>query len=222
MSNFKFKEVSPGWHYDKFNEPSNELQYINSIKIGDGTLNKVNNIISKPYSEGGIRRVHIGNPAEDVNSSIINERVAHMREVGYDEDKYFIEFINDKFTELEKQLSERYNISHYHCCAIIVQPGQCMPVHDDTYSYLKKYMSRDYPNVKYDLVKNVRRYLTFLTDWEWGQSLGAGNVIKWQWKIGDVYQWGHRMLHWSSNASMKPMVFFEITGLELNNGGKDE
>ena len=83
-------------------------------------------------------------------------------------------------------------------------------------------MSRDYPDVKYDLVKNVRRYLTFLTVWEWGLSLGAGNVIKWQWKIGDVYQWGHRMLHWSSNASMKPMVFFEITGLELNNGGDDE
>ena len=64
--------------------------------------------------------------------------------------------------------------------------------------------------------------MTHIADWEWGQSLGAGNVIKWQWKIGDVYQWGHRMLHWSSNASMKPMVFFEITGLELNNGSDNE
>ena len=34
-------------------------------------------------------------------------------------------------------------------------------------------------------------------------------------KKGDVFKWGHKMLHWSSNASLKPMVFFEITGLEL-------
>ena len=76
-------------------------------------------------------------------------------------------------------------------------------------------MKRDYPEVTFGEVKNIRRYMTFLTDWEWGQSFGAGNVIKWQWKKGDVFKWGHKMLHWSSNASLKPMVFFEITGLEL-------
>ena len=110
-SKFKFKKVSPDWHYNKFEEPSNELEKVDRLYIHDDTLQTVNNIISSPYSEGGIKRVHIGNPVEDVNSSIINERVAHMREVGYDEDKYFIEFINDKFSELEKQLSEKYNIS---------------------------------------------------------------------------------------------------------------
>ena len=215
-SKFKFDEVSPDWHYNKFNRPSDELEHIDSIEIGEGTLKKVNTIIASPYDEGGIKRIHIGDPAEDINSSTINNRIAHMREVGYSTNHYFIEFINDKFPELENMLSDMYNISYYHCCAIIIEPGQCMPVHDDTYSYLKKYMKRDYPNVKYDMVKNVRRYLTFLTNWEWGQCLGAGNVIKWQWKKGDVYKWDHKMLHWSSNSSMKPMVFFEITGLDLN------
>jgi len=217
-SKFRFKKVSPGWHYDKFSEPNDELQRIDNIIINDMTLSVTDSIISNPYEYQGIQRIHTGNPAEKVNSDVINKRVAHMLEVGYSENNYFIEFINDMFPELKDKLSKKYGISHYHHCAIIVPPGQCMPVHDDTYSYLMKYMSRDYPDVEYDMVKNVRRYLTFLTDWEWGQCLGAGNVIKWQWKKGDIFKWNHKMLHWSSNASMKPMVFFEITGLKLKVG----
>ena len=215
MWKFKFEEVSPDWHYDKFAKPGNELEYIGSINNNDTTLKVVDNIISNPYGEKKKKRIHIGNPAEDVVSNTINKRVNHMRDVGYSDHQYFIEFINDKFPELETQLSEKFNISHYHCCAIIVQPGQCMPVHDDTYSYLKKYMNKDHPDVKYDMVKNVKRYLTCLTDSEWGQSIGAGNVIKGQWHIGDIFKWNHKMIHWVSNASMKPMVIFEITGLEL-------
>jgi len=46
-------------------------------------------------------------------------------------------------------------------------------------------------------------------------TIGAGNVIKWQWHIGDIFKWSHKMIHWVSNTSMKPIVIFEITGLEL-------
>ena len=214
-SKFEFKKVSPGWHYDKFARPTSELKQIDSIIIDNKTLKIVDNIILNPYEEGGIKRVHIGNPAEDVINSTINDRVAHMREIGYTKNSYFIEFINDKLPSLINQLSNNYSVSHYHCCVIMILPGQCMPVHDDTYAYLKKYMKRDYPDVKYDEIKNIKRYMTFLTDWEWGQCFGGGNVIKWQWKIGDVFEWGHKMLHWSSNSSLKPMAFFEITGLQL-------
>ena len=119
MSKFEFDKVSPGWHYDQFAPPENELEHIGSIDeiahpdITDNTLDVVNNILSDPYDEGGIKRVHIGDPAEDVNSSTINKRVAHMREVGYTKDNYFIEFINEKFPLLEKILSDQYNITHY-------------------------------------------------------------------------------------------------------------
>ncbi len=214
MSKFKFDKVSPGWHYDKFSKPEDELKHIGNIDIDNNVSGVIDNILSNPYDEGGIKRVHIGNPAEDVNSKIINKRVAYMRKIGYTIGNYFIEFINEKFPSLEKTLSDRYGISHYHYCAIMINPGQCMPVHDDTYSYLKKYMNRDYPDVEYDML-DIRRYCTFLTDWEWGQSFGAGNVIKGQWRKGDIFEWKHKMLHWSSNASMKPLLFYEITGLNL-------
>tara|TARA_B100000287_G_scaffold426109_1_gene473476 strand:- start:793 stop:1443 length:651 start_codon:yes stop_codon:yes gene_type:complete len=214
-SKFEFNKVSPGWHYNKFNYPAGEIVLDSKISLEDITTDKVSNILSSPYDEGGIKRIHIGDTAEKVENAIIDARISHMREIGYKSSDYFIEFINDKFLELEDTLSEKYGISHHHACAIIVQPGQCMPVHDDTYAYLQKYMKRDYPNVEYDVVKNIRRYLVFLTDWEWGQTLGAGNTIVHQWKKGDIYTWKHKMLHWSSNASMKPMAFFEITGLVL-------
>ena len=32
------------------------------------------------------------------------------------------------------------------------------------------------------------------------------NVIKGQWRKGDIFEWKHKMLHWSSNASMKQSV----------------
>ena len=76
-------------------------------------------------------------------------------------------------------------------------------------------MKSDYENVSYDLKNDVRRCLVFLTDWSKGQSLGADEVVEHNWKRGDVYQWGYQAPHWCSNAGLEPIVFFEITGLEI-------
>ena len=212
----KFGEASPGWHYNTLEKSNDELSRIGRINISSVVLDKIEKIISDPIVEGGTKRIHIGTPAESVDHIAINNRISYMKNVGYTTSDYFIEFINDKFVELEDILTNKYNISHHHACAIIIPSGQCMPVHGDTYGYLSEYMKRDYPDVKYDAVKNIKRYLVFLTDWEWGQVLGAGNTISHQWPLGAVYQWKHKMPHWASNSGMKPMVFFEITGLELD------
>ena len=47
-SKFRFKKVSPGWHYDKFSKPNDELQRIDNIDINDMTLNVTDSIISNP------------------------------------------------------------------------------------------------------------------------------------------------------------------------------
>ena len=211
---FKFEKVSPNWHYNKFVHPYDELQCVGHYSISTNVYNIIDNFIANPHQFGGIKRIHIGDTVENVNNDTIDKRIIYMKKAGYTKENYFIEFINSKLADLEVQLANKYNLTHYHYCIVLIPPGQCMPVHDDTYSYLNKYMKRDYPNVKYD-TSNIRRYLVFLTDWEWGQCFGAGNVIKWQWRVGDTYTWKYRMLHWASNASFEPMVFFEITGLKL-------
>ena len=208
---YDIKETAD-WHYDSQMVPTDELRKVAHYDISayDGV---VANILADPYMMGGIKRIHIGSPALKVNNKQINVRSLYMEQIGYSHEDYFIEFNNDVLQNLVHELRVKFNLIHEHYCIIVIPPGQCMPVHGDTYSYLMRYMERDNPEVQYDLKEHCRRYLTFLSDWEWGQSLGAGNVLKWQ--KGDIFEWEHKLIHWSSNAGLKPMVFLEVTGLRL-------
>ena len=212
--NYDVEKLSD-WHYDKFRRPNNELKFIEHIGLPENILVIRDNVLKLPEKFGGIKRIHIGDTALKVDNKDINSRSEKMRHSGYTENDYFIEFNNDIFDDLAEFLKTKYKLAYEHHCSIIVNPGQCMPAHGDTYSYLMKLMAKNYPDVKYDLKQHTRRYLIFLSEWEWGQSLGAGNVIKGQWQVGDVYSWQHKLLHWCSNASFTPIIFFEITGLEL-------
>ena len=207
-------EQTGDWHYNKHQPPGNELRFIENIPT-ERAQAAIDEILLRPYDLGGIKRVHSGDPAISVDSPSINERSRTMRELGYTEEDYFIEFNNDIVEDFATELKHKFNLSYEHHCVIILPPSQCMPVHGDTYSYLMRLMKSDHPSIQYNLKKHARRYLTLLTDWEWGQSLGAGNVLQWQWRKGDTYVWDHKLIHWGSNAGFKPMVFFEITGLEL-------
>lgn len=207
-------EKTADWHYDTQEAPSSELRLLGRIPPSALPQN-VGELLHRPYEMGGVQRIHSGDPAIAVDNAAISERSRHMREIGYNEEHYFIEFNNEVVDSFAASQKERFNLSYEHHCVIIIPPGQCMPVHGDTYSYLMRFMARDNPTVGYDLATNARRYLTFLTDWDWGQSLGAGNVLQWQWNKGDTYEWDHKLIHWCSNAGFAPMVFFEITGLEL-------
>jgi len=206
------------WHYNPKESSKDDLKAVGNA-LDNIVISKVDaqvaKLIKNPYKMGGIKRIHIGDPALDVNNPTIGSRAKKMREVGYTDDAHFIEFNNDVLDEFAKELKDRFNLAYEHHCTIIVPPGQCMPAHGDTYSYLMKMMSKEHPKVKYDLKANSRRYMVMLTDWSWGQSFGAGNSISWQWSTGRIYTWGHKYLHWCSNAGFTPIVFFEITGLEL-------
>jgi len=193
----------------------NSLSKVGNIHISILDQDFVKGMIKSPEFHGGKKRIHIGSPAIQVTNKVINDRIQHMKSVGYNYEDYFIEFNDDILIEVKQDLKSNYNISYDHACSVIVPPGQCMPIHSDTYSYLMRYMKSDYPDVSYDLETDVRRCLVFLNDWSPGQSLGADNEIKYNWKRGDVYQWGYKAPHWCSNASMEPIIFFEITGLEI-------
>lgn len=216
-SNYEIEKLAD-WHYDPQGDPNtDEFYWIRNInELSTREKSSILSVIQDPYANGGVKRVHIGAPALQVNNTHINERTEAMRTHGYNNEDYFIEFNNDVFDSLAKQLKDVHNLSYEHHCGILIPAGQCMPVHGDTYSYLQRLMKEKHPEVQYDLTKNARRYMVFLTDWTWGQSFGAGNTLKSQWKVGETYTWKHKLLHWCSNASAtRPILFFEITGLEL-------
>lgn len=212
-SQYQIKQTGD-WHYNKHQPPDKELRFVDNVSV-EPALSEMSEAMLRPYDFGGIKRIHSGDPAIAVENSSISERSRAMRELGYTKEHYFIEFNNDIVDDFATGMKKRYNLSYEHHCVIIVPPGQCMPVHGDTYSYLMRIMKSEHPSVQYDLKTHARRYLTFLTDWDWGQSLGAGNMLQWQWLKGDTYVWDHKLIHWGSNAGFEPMVFFEITGLEL-------
>jgi len=191
-----------------------DFQHIGNLDINSCELTNVEGFINAPYINGGVKRIHIGEPTLHVKNEGINSRIKRMIDAGYTSNEHFIEF-NDQFEDIAKTLSDKYSLPYYHFCAIIVPAGQCMPTHPDTYAYLMKLMKRDNPNVEYDLATQGKRYMTFLTDWEQGQSFGAGSEIKWNWEIGDIFEWGFKYPHWCSNAGMQPMMFFEITGVNV-------
>ena len=193
----------------------NSLSRTGNITIGNSTHDIISKIIQSPKLHGGHKRIHIGSPVVQVTNHIINERIQHMKKVGYNYEDYFIEFNDDILTEVKEDIKSKYNISYEHACTVIVPPGQCMPVHSDTYSYLMRYMKSDYPDISYNLETDVRRCLVVLNKWSQGQSLGADDKVVYDWNIGDVYQWRFQAPHWCSNASMEPIVFFEITGLKI-------
>ena len=208
-------EQTADWHYDPRHPPlAGDLRELERTSTADITT-EIEDILTRPYELGGVKRIHSGDPALSVDNTDINTRSQHMRQIGYTQEHYFIEFNNDVIEDFAAQQKEKFNLAYEHHCVILIPPGQCMPVHGDTYSYLMRFMKRDNPTVKYDLKTNAKRYLTLLTDWQWGQVLGAGNQLTWQWSKGDTYEWGHKLIHWSANAGFKPMAFFEITGLEV-------
>ena len=214
-SMYNFEKMSSTWHYNRRLDAQNELRKIGSTTVSSGDTAQVNRMLNHPYESEGLKRIHSGDPALEVNNQSISDRSRHMRKIGYNENQYFIEFNRHPFDNIAANLRSTYGISYDHSCVVIVPPGQCMPAHGDTYGYLQRYMKRDNPDVQFDLVEHARRYVVFLSSWSWGQSFGAGNTVKSQWSIGDVYQWDHRLIHWCSNSGFDPFVFFEISGLKL-------
>jgi hypothetical protein len=211
---YNFEKMSKTWHYDRKVISQDELRKIGSTNVSQDDMTTVNKMLNNPL-QGGIKRIHSGNPVLQVGNQSVSERSKYMRKIGYNENQYFIEFNHHCFDNIVKNLKNNYNVSYDHSCVVIVPPGQCMPAHGDTYGYLQRYMKRDNPDVYFDLAKHARRYVVFLSEWSWGQSFGAGNTIKCQWLIGDVYEWDHRLIHWCSNSGLDPLIFFEISGLEL-------
>ena len=204
------------WHYDRKKPGANELRSVGNVSVPDNIVELVIDSLKSPTKNKGVKRIHSGDPALDIKNETISKRSAFMRQVGYNNNHFFFEFNNSDYDSLTKTLKEKFNIAYDHSCTVIVPPGQCMPAHGDTFGYLQRYMKEDNPDVLYNLSDNAKRYVVFLTDWSWGQSFGAGNTIKIQWREGEIYEWDHRLIHWCSNSGLDPLVFFEISGLSFD------
>ena len=140
---YNFEKMSKTWHYNRELPSNGELRKLGTIEISAADRTLVGEMLDDPLSIGGCKRIHSGDPALNIDNPSINNRSKHMREIGYNENHFFYEFNDEKFSTLTELLKLKKGVSHEHYCSIIVPPGQCMPAHGDTYGYLQRYCSRD-------------------------------------------------------------------------------
>ena len=87
-------------------------------------------------------------------------------------------------------------------------PGQVSPIHADMFC--------SHPAIDKDPsldVREMRRFLIHLTDWDWGHLFCIGNSPWVQWRAGDVaYFESRHVIHCAANAGRKPRVSLIATG----------
>lgn len=91
--------------------------------------------------------------------------------------------------------------------SLFVQPpGQTMPGHVDTYSsYMRK--TGEYPDYS-----RLRRYMTFVSDWDWGHFFHYGNHVMQPWKAGDTWDLVGGIYHGSANCGVTPKITMHWSG----------
>ena len=91
--------------------------------------------------------------------------------------------------------------------SLFVQPaGQTMPGHVDTYSsYMRK--TGEYPDYS-----RLRRYMTFVSDWDWGHFFHYGNHVMQPWEAGDTWDLVGGIYHGSANCGVTPKITMHWSG----------
>ena len=108
-------------------------------------------------------------------------------------------------------------LENYSVALFKQNPGQTNPWHFDTYQGVVNKYKKQGINLSDDDIKNIKRYLIVLEDWNWGHFLQVGNNVLSQWRAGDIYTWDYGMYHTSGNVGQTPKITAHITGLPKEN-----
>ena len=131
-----------------------------------------------------------------------NQNTRFYRVFSKDHEKIFKKFI--EMTKLEMAVS-----------SIIKQlPGQTVPWHRDNYFAFAK--SIENKGIKINK-KKIKRYMIFLSDWDYGHFFSVGSSIVNKWKKGDIITWKPHIHHCGCNGGMTPKVTMNITGISNSN-----
>ena len=89
--------MSKTWHYDRTAPPENDLSNCGNILIPDSVNVLIDKMLLDPIQHGGYKRIHSGDPALHVTNSSINNRSAHMRQIGFNENHFFMNLMMRDF-----------------------------------------------------------------------------------------------------------------------------
>ncbi len=207
-----YKKSLKDWHYDP-SVPSNDAVYIGRITNLDFSSIKLK--IKQKESENGIKLYEddFKNgkliPSQLSPDSVGAVKLDHIRH-GYNKyNSRYTQWIDNR-DDLPTDFNTIKNLCSLKDATIACfkqEPGHTNPWHFDTYQG-----AVERGNLTDEERKNVKRYLLFLENWDWGHFLQVGNSVLTHWKAGDMYTWDYGMYHLSSNAGIAPKWTCQITG----------
>ena len=109
---------------------------------------------------------------------------------------------NERFVNIYKQMGWKdIGTSYYR-----MGTGTILPTHGDLYlRYIELFKLQGQEH-------RIRRAIVFLEDWKSGHYFEAGNVVKVDWRAGDVVEWSYDAPHMAANMGLEPRYTLQITG----------
>ena len=218
-----YKKSLKDWHYDP-SVPSNDAVYIGRITNLDFSSIKLK---LNPYqaSENGIKLYEddFKNgkliPSQLNPDSVGAMKLDHIRH-GYNKhNSRYTQWIDNR-DDLPDDFDSIKNLCSLKDATIACfkqDPGNTNPWHFDTYQGVVNEYKKQGIELLDSEIKNIKRYLIVLEDWDWGHFLQIGNNVLSQWKAGDIFTWDYGIYHTTGNAGLKPKLTAHITGLPLEN-----
>jgi len=209
------------WHWDsQKRDHTDEEAFVKNIDhidwkaLSSWAISKANQVkIPQKYfwwDEKEEKVMH--GPTDTMNGfPYYDQAVQHVRDnpVNQHNTQYF-KFANEDLDEWQAPMLELFpELKHVGVSLFVQPPGHCIPSHVDTYSSFKRRtgISGEYTN--------LRRYMIFVSDWDWGHFFHWGNHCLNQWKAGDFWDLRGGVYHGSANAGVTPKITIHWSG-ELN------
>lgn len=149
---------------------------------------------------------------ENVNNMPIKEQafLAYKNNTHSPDNSCYFKIANEEFGEWEaplRKLFPQLDPNKLGISLFLQPPGHTMYSHVDTYSSFIRRTGDE----RADYSK-LRRYMVFVTDWDWGQFFHHGNHVLQPWQAGDCWDVQPGVYHGSANCGLTPKMTIHWSG----------
>lgn len=209
------------WHWDPGTQDHTDGKdaYVDNVKfeweeLAQWSIEHVNKYLVPDkywyYDYKNNRPMH---SADDVTDAPIYEQalLALKDNTHNQHNTQYFKIANEEFGEYWfpklKKLFPQFKKDKLGISLFIQPPGHTIWSHVDTFSSFIRRTGDDRPNYR-----NLKRFMVFVRDWDWGHFFHMGNANLSQWKAGDLYNITPGVFHGSANAGLSPKITIHWSG----------
>lgn len=115
----------------------------------------------------------------------------------------------DKLNDNLSYIMDYFNFNVRSYTLLKLTPGHMLVWHFDTYATLVKRR-----NLTENDVKNVKRSIVMMNEWNFGQIIQIGKDVLSDWRRGDVFTWNSHTWHGAANFGNSDIIVLQISYLD--------